>query len=101
VPGARLILRDDKYHIPPAGASVAHVKAIQSLSKLKRTSGGIIRFPEVFHALSWLLHLNKQESWKFLAELEQLGLIRVVWGHGIRILENGGADDAERRERRN
>ena len=99
MPRGELALKSEKTQPSPEGGSVVHFKAIQSLQKLRRTRGGIIRFPEVFHTLSWLLHLNKQESWRFLAELEQLGLIRVVWGHGIRIIENGGADDAERRKR--
>jgi hypothetical protein len=68
------------------GPSIVHEKTVKILNRCKnRTPSGIIRFPEVYHTLSWMLHLNKREAKKFLKELENCGLIEIVPFNGIRI----------------
>jgi hypothetical protein len=67
------------------GLSVVHHKALYYLSRCPKTSSGIIRFPEVFRTLSWLLHLNRTEAREFLKELQRAGVIELVPFNGIRI----------------
>ena len=67
--------------------SVLHKKALRLLNRhARKTSGGIITFPEARRVLSWLFHLSKSESREFLKELTRAGLIEVKPFHGIRIL---------------
>ena len=76
--------------------SVVHKKAVKILNRCKdKTPSGIIRFPEVYHTLSWMLHLNKREARRFIKELENYGFVKVIPFNGIRILreEVEGCDD--------
>ena len=67
--------------------SIVHKKAVKILNRCKdKTPSGIIRFPDVYHTLSWMFHLNKRESRKFIKELENYGFIKIVPFNGIRIL---------------
>ena len=68
-------------------SSIAHRKAL-GLLKDKCGSKGLIRYPDVFHLLSWYLHLSKKESRIFLKELEQVGFISIVPYHGVMLKDN-------------
>ncbi len=46
---------------------------------------GIIPFPEVYHILSSMLHLGKEEALEVFEELKETGWVEVVPFHGIRI----------------
>jgi hypothetical protein len=69
------------------GLSILHRKALYYLSRCSKTHSGIIRFPEVYRTLSWLLHLNKTEAKEFLKELQRAGVIELIPFNGIRITE--------------
>jgi hypothetical protein len=76
------------------GLSVVHRKALHYLRRCPKTPSGIVRFPEVFRTLSWLLHLNRGEARELLKELVALGVVELVPFHGVRIIaaeevENG------------
>ncbi len=77
--------------------SVVHKKAVKILNRCKdKTPSGIIRFPEVYHTLSWMLHLNKREARRFIKELENYGLVKVIPFNGIRILREEVGESDER-----
>ena len=87
----KLTLRAHKSECP----SIVHKKAVKILNRRKnKTPSGIIRLPEVYHTLSWMLHLNKREARKFLRELEGHGLIELIPFNGIRI-KAGALEEVE------
>ena len=61
-------------------------KFLVSLRRQKPKPSGIYAYPTVFQLLSALYSLNKKEGWLFLRELQELGLIKLVPAHGVRIL---------------
>lgn len=70
-------------------ASVVESKAVHSLNKHATKSGGdIISYKECKRVFSWLYHINTDEVFLFLRELEERGLLVQVPGHGVRILKN-------------
>jgi len=73
--------------------STADRKILARLAKCYKSKGGIISFKEVFRTLSWLFHLNKQEAWSFLREMQARGAIKIVPYKGIRITANLEGDD--------
>jgi len=59
----------------------------QRLHTLPKTSGGIIKFPDVFRALSQLFPITKENAWEILFLMRDFGLIEVIAGHGIRVAD--------------
>lgn len=69
---------------------VAYSKAVTLLKKHGRKTGsGTIPYAECCRILSWLFHLNREETFIFLGELEEFGLVRQVPYHGIKISSEG------------
>ncbi len=73
-------------------------KFITSLKRQPARKSGIHPYPVVFRLLSSLFSLNKQESWLFLRALQELGLIRLIPAHGVRILAEVSEDGRSSRE---
>ena len=61
-------------------------KFLTSLKRQPARPSGIFPYPTVFRLLSALFSLNKRESWLFLRELQEMGLIKLIPAHGVRIL---------------
>lgn len=59
--------------------------AFERLQACKPSSNGILRFPIVFQRLGSTFSLPKEEVWKLLFVLREMGLIEVVAYHGVRI----------------
>lgn len=69
---------------------VAYSKAVSLLQKHgKKTGSGTIPYAECCRVLGWLYHLDRGETFIFLGELEELGLVRQVPYHGIKINSKG------------
>jgi len=67
-------------------------KAINTIEKHAVRNGviknGIIPFPQVYHTLSTMFHLSKDDSVGVVEELKEAGLLEVVPYHGIRIVKS-------------
>lgn len=69
---------------PPG--SIAHMKALILIQRhAKKTSGGIYSFAECRKVLAWLFHLDADEVFAFLGEMEKENLVKIIPFHGIRI----------------
>ncbi len=55
----------------------------------KKTSGGIYSFSECRRVLAWLFHLDADEVFAFLGEMEEQGLCKIIAYHGIKISSEG------------
>lgn len=65
---------------------IAYAKAVALIGKhAVRDSGGVISYAECRRVLSWLYHLNREEVFVFLGELESRGLCIVIPYRGIRL----------------
>ncbi len=65
---------------------VVYIKAVTLLEKHAIKSGnGLISFPECRRVLSWLYHLDKEEAFVFLGELEAQGMCRIIPYRGVKI----------------
>jgi len=71
-------------------------KILARLAKCYKSKAGIISFKEVFRTLSWLFHLNKQEAWSFLREMQEKGIIQIIPYKGIRICMEVPKDEQQR-----
>jgi len=73
-------------------------KFLKSLQHQPAKPSGIYAYPTVFKLLSALFSLNKREGWAFLRELQELGFIKLVPAHGVRITaevdENGHVEES-------
>lgn len=66
---------------------VMYKKAIRLFEKkIIDSEKKVLRFPEVYHTLSWLFHLKRSEAFAFLKELQDEGYIRIVPFHGIELM---------------
>lgn len=71
-------------HKPQPKEGVVYEKTIELLKKhAHKNRKGIISFPDANRILSWLFHLNKQETAALFGELKDKGLITVYPYHGI------------------
>jgi hypothetical protein len=71
-------------------AGIAHRKALRLLRRHAPKAGrGIVPFPAARQVLSWLFHLDKEESRLFLQEMEEFGLLRVHPYRGVRLADQG------------
>ena len=61
-------------------------KFLASLRRQQARPSGIFPYPTVFRLLSALFSLNKRESWLFLRELQEMGAIKLIPAHGVRIV---------------
>ncbi len=76
-------------HKPQPKAGVVYEKTIELLKKhARRNRKGIISFPDANRILSWLFHLNKQETAALIDELKEKELITVYPYHGIALRDN-------------
>ncbi len=81
---AKITYTAPRYKSQPPG--VAYSKALILINKHAiKSSGGLISFAECRRVLSWLYHLNRNEVYLFLAELEEQGLCKVVPFRGVKI----------------
>jgi hypothetical protein len=54
----------------------------------KKYHEDIISFPHLFEKLCRNFSISKQECWELLFLLREFGLIEIVKGHGVKIVEN-------------
>ncbi len=67
-------------------AGVVYEKTVELLKKhAPRNGKGIISFHDANRVLSWLFHLNKQETAALIDELKEKELITVYPYHGIAV----------------
>jgi hypothetical protein len=59
---------------------------LERINSLKTRDSEIISFPRVFAKLCSSLQLNKSQAWELLLLLRDCGWIRVVFGHGVVII---------------
>lgn len=50
---------------------------------------GIVPYPEIYHPLSTMMHLGKDDAVEVFEELRGAGLVEVVPFHGIRLVPGG------------
>jgi len=55
----------------------------------RKNGSGLIPYAECCRVLGWLSHPNRGETFSFLADLEELGVVRQVPYHGIKISSEG------------
>jgi len=70
---------------------VFYAKILEALNRQPKERG-LIRFPDVFLALSWF-HFAKSEAWLLLRELVELGMITIVPYNGIKIKKEKGKNE--------
>ncbi len=58
------------------------------LEKLKRKYGSptSISLPDFFCELSWRFRMNKDDGYRFIQQLEKMGLIKHYRYHGVKVL---------------
>ena len=61
---------------------------LDRLGKLGKTRNGIIRFPDVFEKLCSSHQMTKDQCWDVLFLLAEFDIIKIIPGHGIKIMEN-------------
>ncbi|MEK6916016.1 MAG: hypothetical protein AABW89_05755 [Nanoarchaeota archaeon] len=59
---------------------------INRIASCRKQGTEIIDFPCIFSKLSTSLQLTKEKVWNLLFFLHDMGLIKVINGHGIRVL---------------
>lgn len=70
----------------PQPLGIAYSKAITLLKRHAiKSGGGLISFAECRRVMSWLYHLDREEVFIFLAELEAQDLIKVIPFRGVKI----------------
>jgi len=73
---------------PHVQIPVAYAKALPRLAERARLHrGGILPFKQARLILSWLYRFSKEESTRFLKEMHEAGLIRIIPHRGIKICE--------------
>lgn len=76
---------------------IAYSKALTLLERHAiKSGGGLISFPECRRVLSWLYHLDREEVYLFLAELEEQGMCKVVPFRDVKI--SSGRQKSQQRE---
>jgi len=71
-----------KIRVPGEGLYKIFLKRLASCESHK---GGIIKFPRLFSKLGPCFSLNKKQIWSILYFLNDLGFIKIICGHGIRL----------------
>jgi len=73
------------YKVRPTGL---YAIALERLEEIHTSKSGIISFPQVFEKLAVSFSIPKHHVWEMLFVFRDVGLIRIVRGHGI-VLCNG------------
>jgi len=68
--------------IPEEGLYLTFLKRLASCEAVR---GDIIKFPRLFSKIGSSFQLNKKQIWSVLYFLNDLGFIKIVCGHGIRL----------------
>jgi len=71
-----------KLRLPSEGLYLIFLKRLESC---KQKDKEIITFPDTFSKLSPSLQLPKKKIWELLYIFNDLGLIKIICGHGIQI----------------
>ena len=60
--------------------------AFSRLKTIQSYPSEIIRYPSVFSKICSSMCLRKKEAWSILFELERSSQIKIIRGHGIRLM---------------
>lgn len=71
-----------KIRVPEEGLYLTLLKRLESCEPRR---GDIIKFPTVFSKIGPSFQLNKKQIWSLLHLLNDLGFIKIICGHGIRL----------------
>lgn len=77
------ILPPNKIRLPSEGFYLIILKRIESC---KQDNDELIKFPKIFSKLCVSLQITKKQAWELLYFFNDLGLIQIVCGHGIKII---------------
>lgn len=72
----------NKLRLPQEGVYLIILKRIYSQ---KKDDSEIIPFPKIFSKLCTSLQISKQQAWGLLYLFNDLGLIRIICGHGVQL----------------
>ncbi len=62
--------------------------AFLRLKECQKIRGAVIRFPIVFEKICRSYQIPKSQAWELLRIFQDLGLIKIVAGHGV-IIQDG------------
>jgi hypothetical protein len=54
----------------------------------KHRASNIISFPDLFEKVCRNFSINKRLCWEILFILEEINVIEIVWGHGVKLKNN-------------
>ena len=74
---------DNKLRLPQRGL---YILVLERINSCKVSEEEIIKFPKVFSKLSSSFSVPKDRVWELLYLLNDLGLIKIHFGHGISLL---------------
>jgi len=72
-----------KLRIPKESPTFLVLERIKSCRKKNKE---IIFFPDIFSKLCTSLQLSKEKVWSLLFFLHDIGVIKIIYGHGVKIL---------------
>lgn len=73
---------DIKLRIPKEGL---HIILLERISSCKKPGEEIIKFPPLFSKIASSFSIPKKKVWPLLYFLNDLGFIKIVFGHGIKL----------------
>ena len=74
---------DIKLRVPENGL---YPLLLQRIKECGERNEQIVKFPKVFSKLAVSFSIPKSRVWELLYFLNDMGLIEIVYGHGIRII---------------
>lgn len=58
---------------------------LQRIWSCKKENENLIKFPVLFSKLCTSLQITKQQAWEILYLFNDLGFIKIICGHGVKI----------------
>ncbi len=58
---------------------------LRRISSCKKPGEDIIKFPAIFSKVASSFSIPKEKVWSLLYLLHDLGLIKIIFGHGVKI----------------
>jgi len=62
---------------------------LQRLANAKQSKDGLVEFPDAFEKLCRNFSITKAQCWEVLLLLNDLGVVEIVPGHGVRLRPDG------------
>ena len=76
-------LLDIKLRVPETGL---YILLLQRIIECKEPNRDIAKFPKIFSKLSGTFSIRKERVWEILYLLNDLTLIKIIYGHGVQPL---------------